>query len=160
VKTTSLLNSFIQFMNKALSSLIIIIMFALLLIVGWQVFSRYILSNPSTLTEESSRFLLMWLGLLGGAYTFGQKKHLAIDILTPKLNDQNQNRLQILILFLTSFFSLILIIGGTGLSLNAFHLNQITPSLALPMGFIYSVVPISGLSILLYSIHFLLEENK
>ena len=136
------------------------IMSSLLLIVGWQVFSRYILSNPSTLTEESSRFLLMWLGLLGGAYTFGQKKHLAIDILTPNLNHKNKKKLQIFILFLISFFALILIIGGIGLSLNAFELNQITPSLALPMGFIYSVVPISGLSILIYSISFLLEEEN
>ena len=76
-------------MKSAIDSLlrwvIIAIFTVLVACVTWQVLSRYVLGTPSTLTDEIARFLFMWLALIGGAYTFGARRHLAIDLLTDLL---------------------------------------------------------------------------
>jgi TRAP-type C4-dicarboxylate transport system permease small subunit len=37
----------------------------------WQVFSRYVLADPSSFTDELVRYLMVWIGLLGAAYAAG-----------------------------------------------------------------------------------------
>ena len=61
--------------------LISIIFSMLLLTLCWQVVSRYLLAYPSTGTDEISRILLIWLGLLSAAYATGKQRHIAIDLL-------------------------------------------------------------------------------
>jgi len=54
---------------------LIILAVLMVLTVTWQVFSRYALRAPSSLTEELARFQLIWLGLLGAVYTFRNRMH-------------------------------------------------------------------------------------
>jgi TRAP-type C4-dicarboxylate transport system permease small subunit len=41
---------------------------------------------PSSVLDEFTQILFMWMILLGGVYTAGLKKHLAIDLLAQKLS--------------------------------------------------------------------------
>ena len=52
--------------DRALERALAVLMAAMVLAVLWQVATRYLLRDPSSLTEELARFGLMWLGLLGG----------------------------------------------------------------------------------------------
>lgn len=63
----------------------ILVMIGLVICVVWQVFSRYVLSAPSTMTDEMARFSMIWVGLLGAAYGVGAQSHLSIDLLTMNL---------------------------------------------------------------------------
>jgi hypothetical protein len=47
----------------------------------------------------------------------------------------------------------VLIIGGTNLVYITFHLNQISSALQIPIGYVYSVIPVSGLFIIYYAIN-------
>ena len=58
----------------------------LFLCVLWQVFSRYVLNNPATFTEEVSRFAVIWLSLLGTAYAY--LLQLVVDRRARELYDQ------------------------------------------------------------------------
>ena len=40
-----------------------------------QVASRFLLGDPSSITEELARYLMMWVGLLGATYAIGQGLH-------------------------------------------------------------------------------------
>lgn len=57
--------------DRVIAAFSVIVMIALVMCVVWQVFSRYVLNQPSTLTDELARFLMIWVGLLGAAYTVG-----------------------------------------------------------------------------------------
>jgi TRAP-type C4-dicarboxylate transport system permease small subunit len=57
----------------------------MVLCVTWQIVSRYFLGDPSSWTEELSRFLLIWVGLLGGSYAYHAKMHLGLDLLAERL---------------------------------------------------------------------------
>ena len=88
--------------------ILVFIMAGMTLNVLWQVFSRFILQNPSSITEELARYMLIWLGILGASYVAGQKMHLAIDLLSTKLNTKNKSYLEITIQVFVLLFAFFL----------------------------------------------------
>jgi TRAP-type C4-dicarboxylate transport system permease small subunit len=52
----------------------------------------------------------------------------------------------------TLFSLLVMVFGGIGLVARTFELKQVSVSLALPMGYVYLAVPISGAFLVLYSL--------
>jgi TRAP-type C4-dicarboxylate transport system permease small subunit len=137
-----------------LGTLVTIFMGVLVLNVLWQVISRFIVGHPSSFTDELAGFLLIWVGLLGAAYATGQKQHLAIDLISQKLTVEKRKRLQTFInILIIAFAIVVLIVGGTNLVYITFHLNQISSALQIPIGYVYSVIPISGIFIIYYAIN-------
>jgi TRAP-type C4-dicarboxylate transport system permease small subunit len=136
-------------------------MAAMTINVLWQVFSRFILQNPSSFTEELARYMLIWIGLLGASYVSGQKMHLAIDLLSTKLKGKSKSLLEIVIQILVLLFSLfVMVVGGIRLVQITLTLNQISAALQIPLGYIYMVVPISGGLMVFYSIYYIVHETK
>ncbi len=141
------------YVDKILGKLLIILMSFLVIDVLWQVTSRYILSSPSSFTDELAGFLLIWVSLFGAAYVTGRKEHLAIDLLLQKSNLKNKLRLELFIHFVVFTFSFfVLVIGGIWLVYTRFILSVKSAALQLPLGYVYIVLPVSGLIILFYSI--------
>lgn len=126
--------------------------FALILLVitvTWQVFSRYVLNDPSSWTDELARYTMVWLGLLGASYLFGIKGHLAITLLDGYLKGKAHLALHLLInLISASFVSLAMLKGG--LALMGRTTTQLSPALQLPMSTVYLILPISAVIILFY----------
>ena len=147
--------------DKILSWTVIVLMAIITINVLWQVFSRFVLQNPSSFTEELARYMLIWIGILGAAYVAGQKLHLAIDLLSTKLTGKPKTVLEIFIqlcIFIFSFF--VMVIGGMRLVYITLQLNQISAALQVPLGYVYLVVPISGILMMFYSVYFITEEIK
>ncbi len=135
-----------------LGTLVMVIMGILVINVLWQVASRFLVGRPSSFTDELAGYLLVWVGLLGAAYVTGQKEHLAIDLISQKMNEKNQRRLQILInMLIIAFAFVVLIIGGSNLVYITFYLGQISSALQIPIGYVYLVLPVSGLFIIYYA---------
>ena len=147
--------------DKFLGSFLVILMAVMTLDVLWGVFTRYFLQSQASWTEELARFLLIWIGILGAAFASGQRLHLAIDLLKPKLNEQGQIRLTRFISLLILFFSIsVMVIGGSRLVYITQILQQKSAALQVPMAFIYLIVPISGLLIVFYQLPVLLRPKK
>ena len=148
-------------LDKILGSFLVALMVLMVLAVLWQVFSRYVMNSPSSVTEELSRYLFIWIGILGAAYAAGQQTHISIDILHPKLNDQNRMRLRIFINSLIIFLSLaVLVIGGANLVYVNYDLGQYSAALNLPVSFVYLVVPLSGILVIFYKVNEIIHSKK
>ena len=156
--------NFRQRIDKALEFFLVVLMGTLVIDVVWQVISRFIFKDPSSFTDELATFLLIWVGLAGAAYVKGKNEHLAIDILHTKLSPKNLNRMMIFINFLIITFSiLIMVVGGVWLVYTRFVLGQLSASMQVPIGYVYMIVPISGLLMTFYAaddIKLLVEESK
>lgn len=142
-----------RYLDDYLEKLLIILMSILVVDVLWQVISRYIFSSPSSFTDELAGFLLIWVSLFGAAYVTGRREHLAIDLLIHKVNTKTRVKLELFIqamIFLFAFF--VLVIGGIWLVYTRFVLSVKSAALQLPLGYIYIVLPLSGLIILFYSV--------
>ncbi len=139
--------------DKFMEILLIVAMSTLVLDVLWQVASRYLLRSPSPFTDELAGFLLIWVGLLGAAWGTGTKLHLAIDLLPGKLKPSKRKYLDMVINILVGMFALtVFVIGGTWLVFTRFYLGQISAALQIPLGYVYLVLPITGIFVIYYSI--------
>lgn len=148
-------------LNRVLEVFLVFLMSVLVLDVLWQVFSRYLLSSPSSFTDELAGFLLIWVGVLGAAYVAGRKEHLAIDILIQKSPPARQRLLLYIVRSLIFLFALsVMVTGGVILMYTRFILQVKSAALQLPLGYVYSVLPISGLIIMFYEVLHILEIKK
>ena len=148
-------------LNKILEVALVILMSVLVVDVLWQVTSRYILSSPSSFTDEMAGFLLIWVGVLGAAYVAGRKEHLAIDILIQRSSPARQRLLLYIIYVLILLFALsVMVIGGVVLMYTRFALQVKSAALQLPLGYVYSVLPISGLIIMYYEVVHILQLKR
>ncbi len=118
-------------------------------VLTWQVFSRYVLKDPSTVTEELSRLLLIWLGTLGTALGFIMREHLAFDLLSERSSPNNRRRLVEVSDLCVVLFGLLIVVGGSILFWNKLSLGQTTPVLKLSAAWVVIVLPIAGVIVTL-----------
>jgi len=148
----------VNIVTKYLSWFLMALMALIILDVTWQIFTRFVMQNSSSWTEEMARFLLIWIGLLGGSYALHTRMHLGIDILTYKLVGKKKQVVEVIIYSFVALFALvIMVIGGFKLVNMTFQLKQISASMGIKMGYIYIVIPLSGMLMIFYSIAFIFE---
>lgn len=138
-----------------------ILLVLLVIDVSWQVASRYLLKSPSSFTDELARILLIWVGILGAAYLTGKQMHLAIDVVINKFSIKGRKIANYFInMSILIFALLVMVIGGVNLMYMLLTLGNISPALSLPIGYIYSVIPISGIIIVYYCLFEIYKLSK
>lgn len=121
--------------------------------VTWQVVSRYVLGDPSSWTEELARYLLIWIGLLGGAYAYHVRMHLGLDLLTRQLSAGARRVQARFIHFAVILFAATALVGGgVRLVWLELELGQVSPALGMSMAMVYLSLPVSGLMLILYAV--------
>jgi TRAP-type C4-dicarboxylate transport system permease small subunit len=147
--------------DRLLQRALIVLMASNVLNVLWQVFTRFILRHPSSFTEELARYLLIWVGLLGASYAAGKKMHLAIDVVLRGLKIKTRIWGEIFIqVFIFLFALFVMVVGGLRLVIITLTLNQVSAALGVKLGYIYLVVPLSGLLIMFYAMVFVVQRTR
>lgn len=142
-----------KYLDRVIEKLLITIFGLMVINVIWQVITRYFSENPSSFTDELSRYLMIWLGILGAAYVTGKNEHVSIDFFIKKISVQNRKILTLFITLSIICFAIIaLVIGGGRLVYITLILQQYSPSLKIPLALVYSILPISGILIIFYKI--------
>ncbi len=139
--------------DSVLGWVIVALMGIAVLNVLWQVFTRFVLADPSSFTDELARYLLIWIGLLGAGYAAGMRMHLAIDLLPTKLSGRPRCYVGLLIEACVFLFALaVLVVGGTNLVALTLTLGQTSAALHVPIGYVYLALPMSGLLMMFYAV--------
>lgn len=111
-----------------------------------------------TWTSELSKIMLIWGSLLGAAVAYSEKSHLGIDFVTEKLPDKLKNAVAAFMhLSVGATAGYILVYGGINLMNNAFNATppQVTSSMKICWGYIYLVLPVSGIFFIIYAFQFI-----
>ena len=137
--------------DKVLSAVFALI-FAFMVCIGtYQIVVRYFFNSPSTVSEELLTYSFTWMALLAAAYVFGKRDHMRMSFLADKITGAPklvlEIAIEILIMLMVGF---VMIFGG--FSIMQLTMTQATASLGIPMGVIYTIIPISGCIIFVYSI--------
>lgn len=128
------------------------IIFGLMVCIGtYQIVTRYFFNRPSTVSEELLTYSFTWLALLASAYVFGKRDHMRMGFLADKITGTPRKILETVIEILVMLTAGgIMAYGGT--SIMHLTMTQKTASLGIPMGVIYTILPISGVLIVIYSV--------
>ena len=147
--------------DRVLEAALLFLFFTLFACVIIQVFTRYVLNDPAIFTEEASRFAIIWLSLLGTAYACGRLEHMAYTMFPEKLKGAKLLAHMRSVALLVLLFGLtVMLYGGGMLVMRAFDFEQLSATLALPMGYVYLCIPISGLLIVYYESLILLKPAQ
>lgn len=139
--------------DRVLAAFLIALMGASVINVLWQVFTRFVLNAPSSFTQELARFLLIWIGILGAGYAVGQRDHLALELVPERLTGRRREWVQIAIQgCIVAFAVAVLMGGGLRLVYVQLTLGQTSASLDIPIGYVYSVLPLSGAVMVFYAL--------
>lgn len=142
--------------NDALNVVCSLLMVLIIVAIFLQIFSRKILNNPLTWTEEFSRLVFVWMNCIGSAIVIKEKKHISFTVITDKiLNDKGRKHLEICIdILLVVFFVFVL-----SPTFNLVHMTNNVPSAALqwPSGIFYLSFAIGAITMLLACIIDILE---
>ena len=138
-------------MNTVVST-ICIVLFAVMVIVGtYQIITRFVFNNPSTVSEELLTYTFAWMAIFSSAYVFGKRDHMRMTFVADKLPKEQRKILEIVIELLIIAFAVIVLIYG-GFTIMGLTMTQKTASLGVMMGVIYAVVPICGILIAIYGV--------
>lgn len=128
------------------------------IIVAVQVFCRYVLNHSLFWSEELARYLLVWLTFLGASVAYYRNVHPGIDVIYARMPNSIQKITAITVhLVSMTLFGIMIIFGA---KFSYFVRLQISPALNLPKWLIFTIIPISGLILMLHSLTFFLNELK
>ncbi len=126
-------------------------LFAFMVVLGtYQILVRYLFNRPSTVSEELLTYSFAWLSLLAASYEFGKQGHMRMGFLADRLSPRSRWILGIGAECLTMAFTAVVMVYG-GIRITMLTMTQKTASLGIPMGYVYSIVPLCGALILVYS---------
>jgi|GEM_PF-157213 len=134
-----------QILDRVMKCLMAIAMLSLVVGGFWQIFTRWVLGNPSTFTEEFMRYMLIWASMIGSAYCFYKDKHLALDLFKRKAKGKVGVVLNIFIEAMILFFvTYVFVYGGYRMAMNATNASSV---MHIPFKYLYLVMPLSGVFI-------------
>ena len=127
---------------------------AMTCIVGWQVFTRFVLNWSNAWTEPAAVLLMSWFIFLGAAVGIRENYHLGFDVLLYVLPKSSKRVLRSISDVVVIAFAIGMV--WYGLQLVALGGPARLPSLGIPEGVKYLPIVAGGALIILFSIERLL----
>lgn len=141
-----------KFLDTCLYWITVVLFALLVVIVVWQVFSRQVLSDPATWTDEGARMSFVWLGLFASAYVFGERGHIAVEYLARKSPPKVERAVAVGVQIIVMAFALVILTwGGWAAAQNAW--SQQLSALPFTYGHMYLAMPITGVLMTFYALH-------
>lgn len=145
-----MLNYLEQIISRLLEAFIFALFVALVAVVFSQVIARYVLETPFSWSEESARFILIWLSLSSAVYAFQKGSHFSLQMIMRLTNEKWGNLiclvsdLAVFFLFALIFYYSIDFVSGVS--------GHIAPAMQIPMEIPYSAILFASGGIALLSI--------
>lgn len=124
-------------------------LFAVTILLFVNIVLRYAFAANTTWAEEFIRYVMIWITFIGGSVCFRKGMHVGVDFIMDLVKGKAKKGLQLFIHIISMIFLVFLIKYGIDLVIFTMNTGQITPSLQIPLFYIYLAIPVgSGLSLL------------
>lgn len=127
--------------------LLVFLLSAMSLLIGFQVFMRYVMGDSLTWSEELARYMFIWATYIGAAYGVKAKAHVSITFVTERLPENIRHISNIFAYLLFLAFAFLVVKDGFVLIAKIFKLGQVSSSLGIPMGWVY-LGPVTGFTLI------------
>ncbi|MCL6515493.1 TRAP transporter small permease [Alicyclobacillus sp.] len=153
------LKGVVRWVDRAVEWLGAYLMLIMVLIVFWQVFSRYVLHHTPAWSEETVLTLMQWFGFLSIAAGFRKQMHLRITFIVDRFPGWLQWGIDKAIDILIVLYGLMITVEGYRFTVLTWSSHL--PVTGLPNGVQYVVLPAAGVLTVLYGmLHLIQRERK
>ena len=122
---------------------IVFLMAAMSLLIGTQIFMRYVMQASLSWSEELARYFFIWMTYLGIAYAVRKDAHIRVTMALELLPFRAQIATRILTHIIFAAFAFFVMYQGWFLVEKTLRFGQKSASLGIPMGLIY-LAPLTG----------------
>jgi TRAP-type C4-dicarboxylate transport system permease small subunit len=137
------LKKFFLWLNDHLEEYLVMLLLAYHVIVCFaQVVMRYVIGYSLHWSEESLRYLLIWMVLIGISYGVKQEKHISIIMIFNLFGNKGKWLLRMASNFLILSYSTVLFFFGTKALLSFFKFPQTSAAMEIPMYLVYAACPV------------------
>lgn len=131
---------------SALKLLCIVLFSVLVIVVVWQVFTRQVLGDPSPWATVTAQYMFVWLSLFAATLVFGERGHIAVDVLAQRAPGAARQALVVAVQVFTLAFAVLAMIWG-GLRGVSMSWDQVIPGFPFTVGHMYLALPVAGVMI-------------
>lgn len=124
------------------------------LIIGWQVFGRYVLNASPAWSETTALLLMLYYIMLAAAVGVYENFHLGLKILLDSVSPKVRRGLEVINNSLVMLFGIAMLINGVQLA--QFTADHIIPTLNISRAFAYWPFAAAGLLISIFALERLL----
>lgn len=147
---------FIYYLNKLIGWTVALLLAIMSLLIFWQVFSRTLVGTSLTWSEELSRFIMIWIVLLGSCVALLKNEHIVVNVLANYVSEKTKKSIDIFIYLISIVFFIVLVIYGW--DLGQASVSQKAPSTGISMFWAYLSIPVGAVLLILNSISLILER--
>lgn len=141
-KMISSVNRIIDWIENILVT--VLILTATLVAIG-QVIARYVFNNSLYWSEELILYSLITMSFLTMGMGVRYASHISVEAIYTIAGPRTARALQMGASCLGLVFAGVLIFYGSKLSFNTMQMGQLSPAMRIPVGYIYLIIPISGI---------------
>lgn len=131
-----------NFIDNFEGYLCVVMLIAMSIIVFLQVIFRFILKASLPWSEEVSRYLLVWITFLGGAYGVKTGAHLGVEAVQLLLPVQARKVAKLITQVVGVVLCVIILIISIDIVQKQLSGGQKSPALRLEMGYVYLAIPV------------------
>ena len=149
-------SKFLDILEKICMGIMGVLMFLMVTAMVYQVILRYIFNDSNIWSEEITRYMFVYVVLLGSFVAVRRNKHLQVDFLINMFKGNFKRYFTLVTDFVVLGFLVYLLPLSYNLALDT--MVSISPGLNLPMGVVYGAVPIGTFLMILGMIEIILEK--
>ncbi|WP_426954775.1 TRAP transporter small permease [Muricoccus radiodurans] len=122
--------------EEAVSVLLGVLLFSVLI---WQVFTRYVLGDPSTISEELARYLYVGVVFFGAAAAVSSRAHIGMPFIVERLPPRVRLVTNLITQALSVMFCVAIVVYGIRAAGREWDLP--TVAMEIPTGLVLAAVP-------------------
>jgi TRAP-type C4-dicarboxylate transport system permease small subunit len=138
---------FFDILNKCIRVATIAILSVITVMVSVEVVLRYLFGASLYITEEFTRYALVWMVFLGSSYAIRENSHFRMEIFVDRFRGRTNSWFNLAAQLLLGIFLVFLIVEG--IVALSFQFEQIIPTLNISMFWFYLALPVGGALMLL-----------
>jgi len=144
MQNLGILDKAIKGLEKAVGWIVTIIIAMMVVNITAGVFFRYVLGNSLVWTEELSRYLMVWAGMLGSGLAMADGSHVGIDLLVDRCPPALRHALKIVAKIVIQVFLSIVLVKSFGYletlkiqKSSAMEMPMVIPYLSVSIGAVF-----------------------
>jgi TRAP-type C4-dicarboxylate transport system permease small subunit len=135
---------------RANEVLMIVLTVAMVSLVTYQVFERYVLHFTPPWSEELAVNLMIWFGMLAIAAGVRRRIHISLHYFFDKMPKKVQAALEILTYLMVLVYASVIL--WQGIVLVKLTMSQTSAAMDLPIGYVYLSLPVSAALIIIFTL--------
>ena len=147
-----------QAILKIMGWFMALLIFVMMVDIFAAVLSRYVLRSSIPFAEELGRYIFVWITFLGMARLIASDKHVALDLISHALKGRALKIWRTTTYVVSFVFFSALTYGGV--MLYQVGKKQKSPTMRIPMNYMYVIIPICGALALFFLVMKIVETIK